>query len=47
VHWHPQFKKSGKAAEQSDMSIPHSQPQISELKMKFSLLSATQLSLAV
>jgi hypothetical protein len=33
VHWHPQLKKFGKAAEvQSVMSIPHSHPQNSELK---------------
>jgi hypothetical protein len=48
VHWHPQLKKFGKAAEvQSDISIPHSHPQNSALKTKFSLLSATQLLFAV
>jgi hypothetical protein len=37
VHWHPQLKKFGKAAEvQSNSSIPHSQPQLAALKTKFS-----------
>jgi hypothetical protein len=48
LHWQPQLAKFGASiAVQSFILIPHSQPQLSALKMKLALLSATQLSFAV